>query len=210
MVNNLRRTRGRPKASEAAVRVEKLLEIATDVFLECGYSQAKMLDIAIRAGASKSSLYALYPTKQKLFIEVISKRIALLNEQMDESLSADEELPVILQHFSDSLVITLMQDDLKALFNIILAEKVNFPELAEHFWQSGPGKRVENLSACLASHPQFIGNEPYRAAEIFVSACWGVFLVKSLLIKTFTVCPEDIATHTREVVAVFISLYCKK
>ncbi|MBV8884138.1 MAG: helix-turn-helix transcriptional regulator [Chroococcidiopsidaceae cyanobacterium CP_BM_RX_35] len=53
---------GRPRDDERELRNEAILEAATAVFLEQGFARASTDEIARRAGASKQTLYSLYPS----------------------------------------------------------------------------------------------------------------------------------------------------
>ncbi|MCV9880204.1 TetR/AcrR family transcriptional regulator [Brenneria izbisi] len=202
--------RGRPKSSELPIRVEFILDIATQVFLESGFSKAKVIDIAKRAGASKTTLYTLYPTKDALFSAVISKKIEMLEKQLNDSLKFEEELSLLLVGFGRKLIDTFLQDESRALFNIIITEKHCFPELADFFWQAGPGKCIKTLSQCLEVHPEFTGNNVTVAAETFISLCWGTYLLNSLITKNFHMSEEEINNHLIESVHVFSGRYCRK
>src|ERR1700748_881544 len=48
-------------------RREAILDVATEVFLEVGYSCASMSAIAARVGGSKGTLYNYFKSKEELF-----------------------------------------------------------------------------------------------------------------------------------------------
>ena len=80
-----RRGAGRPRAREAAARQQDLLNRATEVFLEYGYANASVAEIARRAGASKRTIYARYRTKADLFIAVIARKTQELQNVLRRS-----------------------------------------------------------------------------------------------------------------------------
>ena len=55
-----------------------VLDAAEQVFVELGYTDASMDDIARRAAMSKKTLYQLFDTKESLFAAVIASRRAEL------------------------------------------------------------------------------------------------------------------------------------
>ena len=65
---------GRPSVAEANLRTETLLEKAAEVFIEHGYQRTSMEEIARRAGTTKQTLYARFPTKSDLFKEIVRAR----------------------------------------------------------------------------------------------------------------------------------------
>ena len=69
-----RRTKAKPTQGKPAwlpplgdARAVEILGAAYDVFLDKGFAQATMLDVARRARASKETLYARFGSKKKLF-----------------------------------------------------------------------------------------------------------------------------------------------
>ena len=63
--------RGRPTQAEAQQLQEKLRDAAVATFLEYGYDAATMEAIAQAAGITKRTLYARYPDKRAVFLDVI-------------------------------------------------------------------------------------------------------------------------------------------
>lgn len=57
-------------------RPHQLIEAALDVFSECGYSAAKLDEIAHRAGVSKGTIYLYFESKEELFKAVVNDVIA--------------------------------------------------------------------------------------------------------------------------------------
>ena len=51
---------GRPTRAQQEQRHEELLNVALDIFLERGFEQATMEEIAIQVGMSKRTVYARY------------------------------------------------------------------------------------------------------------------------------------------------------
>ncbi|MBN2801277.1 MAG: TetR/AcrR family transcriptional regulator [Deltaproteobacteria bacterium] len=52
-------------------RREQILNAARDVFIEEGYLQARVQDVARRAGLSKGAVYFYYPSKRDIFMALI-------------------------------------------------------------------------------------------------------------------------------------------
>jgi AcrR family transcriptional regulator len=49
----------------------EILKIASQVFIEMGYEGASMAEIATRVGGSRGTLYRYFPSKERLFLEVV-------------------------------------------------------------------------------------------------------------------------------------------
>ena len=52
-------------------RPQQIIEAAFEVFGECGLVNARLQDIADRAGVSKGTIYLYFPNKEELFREMI-------------------------------------------------------------------------------------------------------------------------------------------
>jgi AcrR family transcriptional regulator len=71
---------------------KRILATATDLFLEKGYKQTKMTEIARELGVSKGALYQYYKSKDELLLQVIKsgsqfRRSSLFKEMSPEQLS---------------------------------------------------------------------------------------------------------------------------
>jgi AcrR family transcriptional regulator len=69
---------------------QKLFEAAVDLIAERGYAETTVDDIALRAGVAKGTVYYNFPSKPKLFEELLRHGIGLLT---DEFRRAVEGLP---------------------------------------------------------------------------------------------------------------------
>jgi TetR/AcrR family transcriptional regulator, mexJK operon transcriptional repressor len=136
--------RGRPPAQQAGPREERLLDIATQVFLEAGFKRASMADIAERAGASKQTLYARYPSKSALFAAIVERKGTQIFEAIGP-LSQSAPVQETLEHFGVTLLDMILSPDARGLHRVILAECIEFPELGQVFWELGPGRMHARL-----------------------------------------------------------------
>ena len=131
--------RGRPLAEEVAARAERLLDVATEVFLEEGFQGASMSRIARRAGASKQTLYARYPSKAALFAALVERRASHLFEALGP-LGEDRSLRETLVNFGCALLNLILSEEGQGLYRVVIAECMESPELGEVFWKLGPGR----------------------------------------------------------------------
>jgi AcrR family transcriptional regulator len=161
--------RGRPPASEVAARAENLFDVATEVFMEQGFKGASMSDIARRAGASKQTLYARYPSKAALFAALVERKASHLFNAIGP-LGEGRSLRDTLVHFGSELLELIVSDDARGVHRVVIAECLEFPELGEIFWDRGPGKTRAVLAGYLRAQ-QKLGNidcgEPEQAAELY-------------------------------------------
>ena len=162
--------RGRPPAREVATRAERLLDVATEVFLEQGFKGASMSEIARRAGASKQTLYARYPSKAALFAALVERKASHLFEAIGP-LGEGRTLRETLVHCGSELLELIVTDDARGVHRVVIAECMEFPELGEIFWERGPGRTRAMLANYLRAQ-QKLGNiecgDPEQAVEILL------------------------------------------
>lgn len=72
-------------------RREEILDAATELFAEHGYSDAVTQALAERLGVGKGTLYRCFPSKQELFLAAVDRVMRRLREHIDQKLSGVEE-----------------------------------------------------------------------------------------------------------------------
>jgi TetR/AcrR family transcriptional regulator, mexJK operon transcriptional repressor len=170
MLKKRKSVRGRPPTEEVAARAERLLDVAPEVFLEQGFTGASMSEIARRAGASKQTLYARYPSKAALFAALVERKAGRLFEAIGP-LGEGRGLRDTLVHCGSSLLELILSEDARGVHRVVIAECMEFPELGEIFWERGPGRTRAMLANYLRAQ-QKLGNiqcgDPEQAVEIFI------------------------------------------
>lgn len=178
-----RSARGRPPAREVATRTERLLDVATAVFLEKGFQRASMIEIARRAGASKQTLYARYPSKAELFAALIERKAAHLFEAIGP-LDDGRSVRDTLIHCGANLLGLIISPEARGVHRVVIAECHDFPELGEIFWSRGPGRVRAMLTEYLRAQ-QKLGNLPRPASRLRVPE-QAVELLIALLVSDVT------------------------
>jgi AcrR family transcriptional regulator len=74
-----------------AVRRRQLLQVATELFVERGFAEASMDELARRVGVSKPVIYDLVGSKEALFGEVVAQEAAALAAAVERAVSAEGE-----------------------------------------------------------------------------------------------------------------------
>ena len=124
----LRRS-GRP-SREAAERLgERILEIASELFLRDGYGSTSIEAIAQAAGMSKRTFYARYAGKPELFAAVVARIVEQIRPPPDVPLLAGTDLAEILEHLAGLMLRAALSPHALALSRLIIAESGRFPEL---------------------------------------------------------------------------------
>jgi TetR/AcrR family transcriptional repressor of mexJK operon len=126
----------------------QILTAARAQFLEQGFSDTSMDAIARRAGVSKATLYAYFPSKEALFshliqVECREKTIQLPSPDLDEGVRP--ALRALCGHF----VRHFLTKEATVFFQTVSAERWRFPELCQLYFKTGRKIVVDFVAAYL-------------------------------------------------------------
>lgn len=128
-----RRGRGKSVLKTAQTRLA-LTKAALDLFLERGFADTRMGDVAARAGLAKGTCYLYFPTKEALFEgvlrEAISEPVALVTMAAEQY---DEDPRQFLSRIVTPILRDLEQSRRGALVRLIVTEGARFPSLSETY-----------------------------------------------------------------------------
>lgn len=79
-------TTKKPRANREE-RLQTILEAAQGVFVEHGYHNAAMDEIATRAGVSKPIVYQFFPGKRDLYLALLERNVSFLVEALESALT---------------------------------------------------------------------------------------------------------------------------
>ncbi len=163
---------------------ELIVAAARKLFLEAGYGATSMDAIASQAGVSKRTVYSRFHKKELLFAAVMGDMCQQMGGPKPEDPVPEGAPEEVLKILGRHLLSGVLQSEALDLFRVVLAESVQFPELGEVFWNTGPERVKCLLSGYLAKldragilsvpNPdlaalQFIGmvNWPYHTPLLF-------------------------------------------
>ncbi|MBY6242538.1 TetR/AcrR family transcriptional regulator [Methylosinus sp. Sm6] len=126
----------------------QILSAARAQFLEQGFSDTSMDAIARRAGVSKATLYAYFPSKEALFSHLIQaecreKCVTLPSPDLDEGIGP--ALHALCSHF----VRHFLTKESTAFFQTVSGERWRFPDLCQLYFRSGRQLVVDFVAAYL-------------------------------------------------------------
>src|SRR3546814_6931735 len=87
--NKAERASSRPKAARGATRAREILGVAEIVFIERGYADANMDEVAARANASEATIYKHFGNKEGVFAALVSSNLAVLKAAARRALSIE-------------------------------------------------------------------------------------------------------------------------
>lgn len=144
--------RGRPRDPK---RLQKIIEAASQQFLECGYDRASMDAVALAAGVSKMTLYNNFASKDALFESCVAYRTnSIFADFSDDTLDPkrpDEALYLIAKQF-----VSLMRaDDVIRIHRLLYSLATTHPDICTRFFNAGPERVNEFVQRYLrAAHTE--------------------------------------------------------
>ena len=172
----------KPKPAALSKR-ERVVVVASRLFLDEGYGATGMDAIAKEADVSKATVYSYYEDKSSLFADVMVRMCEEIGGHRPlEGLvgtSPEETLRAVALYFLESVLEAVRRQVLQR----VVAESREFPELGKKFWETGPG-RIEAFVAGYLADATRRGlldvDDPARAAASFVGQLAGLYLLPLL------------------------------
>jgi TetR/AcrR family transcriptional repressor of mexJK operon len=173
---------GRPTREEAVQRDERLIEVATRLFMERGFEGTSIDAVAEAAGVSKPTVYARYRDKGELFVTVVQGRIQRWLAPLSAAAEAQaneigpKDIVTVLHGLSREMLAISVAPGAAKLHRILAAQALQFPEVAklahEEGWVRGI-RAVASLLQQFAARGQIEVEDPELAAELFLSLVVG-------------------------------------
>jgi AcrR family transcriptional regulator len=149
LVRVLDESRLKPKAKE-----QEVLDVATEYFLQHGYSGASINAMARSSGISKESIYRYFSSKQQLFEAVIGRELVEYRRslhRLDATLRS-MDLRAALITVAETILGIITTDRTQALRRLIFDEATRSPEVGQHYYKIGPGQAYAVLENVLETH----------------------------------------------------------
>ena len=196
---------------ETRAREEEILQAAFDVFTEKGFHGARMLDVASRARASKTTLYARYPSKEALFEALMAWSTRQGTDALD-AIAADETLDPLtaLHRFAAQLLALMLQPKKLALFRIAVAEGNRLSAVGRTysaFTRDHGTERVRTIVARLLKHRLIEINDRAEFGHSFIGLLQGELFMRALLGTIPSPGREEIDRHARRAVTRLMRAY---
>lgn len=155
-------------------KFEQVLEGARTVFMRDGFERASVDDIAREAGVSKATLYAYFPDKRLLFMEIASTECRRQAAEAESRIDPNAPIAAVLRLVAEKVTGFMLSDFGQRIYRIAVAESESFPAIAHEFYHSGP-KLVQNRIAealrCAVERGELaIDDVPFAAAQ-FAQLC---------------------------------------
>lgn len=116
-------------------RPRQILDAALSIFAERGLANARLEDIAKRAGLSKGTIYLYFPNKEELFREVVRHTVIANLEQAEQDLAAEgSSVAETFARFVRGFWSFAASPAYTAIFRLVHAELHSFPDLVQFYF----------------------------------------------------------------------------
>jgi TetR/AcrR family transcriptional repressor of mexJK operon len=153
--------------------------------------------VAKQSGVSKQTVYSHFSNKEALFLAVIEEKCA--EYQLDDRHLevADYCLLQVLRERGLQIIKLLHDDQVIAIYRVIIGEVNSNPRVAELFYQAGPKHSLDYLTKCfLKFSEQPITEElAHKCAVTFFSLLKSEFHIKSILGLDFALSDSEQVAH---------------
>jgi TetR/AcrR family transcriptional repressor of mexJK operon len=154
---------------------QQILNAATKLFTEQGYSATSMEALAKQADVSKQTVYSHFGSKDELFAASIEQKCDSY-EMINFSLDEFSDPKSMLMQLAKRFIIMLTSKEALAVHKICSFESNSYPQLSELFYQAGPerlSKEVAELMTLLNDKKMLAIDNPWYAALQFLNMMKG-------------------------------------
>jgi AcrR family transcriptional regulator len=187
-----------------------ILDAASQLFQLQGFDKTTLLDIAREAGSSKATIYELFQSKERLFVECISTAAELYIKESLAAFSAPSSTASLtLREFSQGFLHIACSAQSVAMQRLIISE-ASRSEVGALFFAKVTrllGYVADFLAALMATG--FLRPEDPKLAAKHLRALLEAEIIEPLLLHVKEGAPDekDIISAVGRAVAVFIRAY---
>ena len=170
------------------MKKKQILNSATELFMQFGFGNVSMDQVARVANVSKATLYAHFNSKNELFISVLEYykgqhqiKVPNLPDVIPSNLTIMNN--DILNYLSD-IFNYFSNDDVVQLYRLLISEIKQFPDLFDLFFVNQSGEITQKLASYLSKYANKVGcqsNDEYMLACNILDLVRGVTIWAKLV-----------------------------
>ena len=152
-------------------RPEQIIKAALEVFGECGLANARLQDIAERAGVSKGTIYLYFPNKEELFREMVRQTAVVAIERAEQVVTHGTPTLQLLT-FMRGYWTFVRSPVFSTIYRLVLGELHQFPDLAKFYAHEVVARGQQLLSGIIrrgVDAGEFREIDPMVAARMLVA-----------------------------------------
>ena len=188
----------------------QIIDGARKVFLEQGFDGASVGDIVRVAGVSKGTLYAYFPSKEKLFETLIFEDRRRQAEQLFSIDMSNQDVRAELTALGRRFLARVLSAEALSHARTVIAASARFPEIGRAYLEAGPHYGARELATYfdMQSKAGILRVEHgERAAWQFLDLCKSRLHLRQILGAQDTFSTEEIEENIAEAVDIFLGRY---
>ncbi len=197
------------KPAPKADHLSRILDAATELFLEAGYSRTTIDDIAKRAKVSKREIYLHFADRPAVLSGCIARMQGDVSAEMKIEWSTETDLRSLLLHAGNQLLKLILSDKFRNVFRLVAAESLTDRSAARQFYRLGPEAGRHQVAKVFQSHIKkgtLVCDNPLRAAEDFLDLIVTARLMTAIALGNATLAMVG-KDHVKHAVDIFLTYY---
>jgi len=193
----------------------KILNVATELFVDQGYKETSLDQIVAICGGSKHTIYRYFSNKEGLFLEVLSHNTKSNIDyffQVAER-AVDESLQASLENFAISYLNRICSKTMIGLFRIVSADFNKHDTFPREFWIKGPVSLRKQLIEFLNNNEEACKTLEIKDADLMCDQLLAMIKNDYLLMAVLGVelpSEDTLRIHVKNAVNSFLTLYRKQ
>ena len=174
----------------AEARPDEVLDAALELFIEQGFAQTRVDDIAKRAGISKGAVYLYFESKEKILEALVRRAIVpIANNALDVVRDFEGDPRPVITMVMKMLGGRFADPKVFAIPKLILREVLSFPELAVMYRHEVLDRVIPAVEAMIA---RGIDQGYFRAVDphLTIRSIIGPLLLHVIMAEVFDIMPE--------------------
>ncbi len=200
---------GCPSTCDTAKR-QQIMEGARRIFLQDGFDGASIGDIVRAAGVSKGTVYAYFPSKEKLFEALIIEDRRKQAEALFTLDESDQDVVRVLRRLGRTFLDMLLSPDNLDFLRIVVGASTKFPQLGKAFYEAGPCEGTNRLASYLNRLTEqgiLVVDDTQLAARQFLDLCKTGIHLRMMLGDRTAPASEEIEHNLDGAIKVFLAAY---
>lgn len=199
---------GKPSRREA--RRDAIMAAATQIFVEKGYGATSLNDVVRLSGGSLSTLYDMFGNKAGLFRAIVTQRCEMMTATFENPDIYSRPIAEALKDLGIRFMSILTADDTIAVMRSVSSEALQFPELAQVFYEAGPLRGRARVAGYLEEQARrgiLTLDDAEEAAMDFCQLIIRDAQMNAMMGLPYPKTPEAIERHVSRAVGCFLRAY---
>ncbi|MBP1887982.1 TetR/AcrR family transcriptional regulator [Sinorhizobium mexicanum] len=184
-----------------------ILEAASEIFLEEGYQGASIEAVIGKVGGSKRAIYSHFGGKKELFLALVAEASSKVIGGTSPENVEGKDIRDTLRTFGLQVTRVLMAPTTLGLYRAVIAEGARQPDVAQEFFENGPGRVSESLAQVLErfqARGAISIKDSARAAERFVGMLRDDLYLRVVLGLRAPLDETEMVESVEQAVAIFM------